>query len=104
VPCTTPGVMKDSSVWVASRNLQLAREFLRREFRDCHHRDFSAIDGSSHVFLIETGQGFRHMLVIPNDTLHGADFSRLCNAQLAETLKLARGARVLLTPHGAVAR
>ena len=96
--------MKDSRIWAASENLQRAREFLQREFRDCHHRDFFSIDERSQVFLIETGRGFRYMLVIPKDTLERADFDRLCNAQLTETLRLAREGRVLLTPDGAVAR
>jgi hypothetical protein len=39
--------------------LLLVREFLHREFRDCHHRDFFAFDQAAQVFLIETGRGFR---------------------------------------------
>jgi hypothetical protein len=83
--------------------LRLVREFLRREFRDCHHRDFFAIDQTAQVFLIETGRGFRHMLVVPKTTFEDADFPRLCNARLVATLKLARQGRVLLTPHGPIA-
>jgi hypothetical protein len=93
-------VMTDDRIWSASGKLQLIREFLHREFRDCHHRDFFAIDESAQVFLIETGRGFRHMLVIPRTTFECADFNRLCNAQLSATLKLAREGRVLLTPQG----
>jgi hypothetical protein len=82
--------------------LLLVREFLYREFRDCHHRDFFAFDRTAQVFLIETGRGFRHMLVVPKDTFEDADLGRLCNAELATTLKLAREGRVMLTPHGPV--
>jgi hypothetical protein len=84
------------------KKLHLVREFLYREFRDCHHRDFFAFDGTAQVFLIETGRGFRHMLVIPKATFEDADIGFLCNAQLAATLKLAREGRVMLTPEGPV--
>jgi hypothetical protein len=82
--------------------VRLVREFLCREFRDCHHRDFFAFDKTAQVFLIETGRGFRHMLVVPKDTFEDGDVGRLCNAELAETLKLAREGRVMLTPRGPV--
>jgi hypothetical protein len=82
--------------------LQIVREFLCREFRDCHHRDFFAFDKTAQVFLIETGRGFRHMLVVPKATLEGGDVGRLCNAELAATLKLAREGRVMLTAEGPV--
>jgi hypothetical protein len=81
--------------------LLLIRDFLRREFRDCHHRDFIAFDQTAQVFLIETGRGCRHMLVIPKATFEHPDFARLCNAELAATLRRAGGARVTLTPQGA---
>jgi hypothetical protein len=82
--------------------LLLIREFLWREFRDCIHRDFFAFDQTAQVFLIETGRGFRHMLVIPKATFDTGDLARLCNAHLAATLKLAREGRVMLTPQGPV--
>jgi hypothetical protein len=85
-----------------AQKLLLVREFLCREFRDCHHRDFFAFDGTAQVFLIETGRGFRHMLVVPRDTFEAADLGFLCNAHLAATLKLARDGRVMLTPEGPV--
>jgi hypothetical protein len=82
--------------------LLLIREFLWREFRNCHHRDFLAFDQTAQVFLIETGHGFRHMLVIPKATFEDPELGRLCNAHLAATLKLAREGRVMLTPQGPV--
>jgi hypothetical protein len=82
--------------------LLLVREFLHREFRDCHHRDFFAFDQAAQVFLIETGRGFRYMLVIPKATFEDDGLPRLCNAQLAATLKLSREGRVTLTPRGPV--
>jgi hypothetical protein len=82
--------------------LLLVREFLWREFRDCHHRDFFAFDQTAQVFLIETGRGFRHMLVIPKATFEHPDLPRLCIAHLAVTLKLAREGRVMLTSQGPV--
>jgi hypothetical protein len=82
--------------------LQVVRGFLQRTFRDCHHRDFFTLDQNAHVFLIETGRGFRYMLVVPRETFERADLGGLCNARLAETLKLARAGRVLLTPEGPV--
>jgi hypothetical protein len=80
--------------------LRLVREFLRREFRDCYHRDFFAFNQTAHVFLIETGRGSRLTLIITKATFEDPHFARLCNAELAETLKRAREARVLLTPQG----
>jgi hypothetical protein len=82
--------------------LQLIREFLWREFRDCYHFDFFALDQTAQVFLIETGCGFRHMLVVPKATFDDVDVGRLCNAHLAVTLKGAREGRVTLTPDGPV--
>jgi hypothetical protein len=82
--------------------MRLVREFLCREFRDCHHRDFFAFDKAAQVFLIETGRGFRHMLVVPKAAFEDGDIGRLLNAELAATLKLAREGRVMLTPTGPV--
>jgi hypothetical protein len=82
------------------RKLELVRDLLRRAFRDCYHRDFFAFDRTAHVFLIETGRGVQLTLVIPKATFEVPDFGRLCNAQLAETLRLARNGRVVLTPQG----
>ena len=81
--------------------LLLVREFLRREFRDCHHRDFFAFDQAAQVFLIETGRGFRHALVIPKATFDHPDFAFFCNAQLADALQQARGFPLTLRPDGA---
>jgi hypothetical protein len=80
--------------------VEVVREFLRREFRECHHRDFFAFDETAQVFIIETARGYRHMLVIPNATFEYPDFVRLCNAHLAATLALVRESRVILTPQG----
>lgn len=80
--------------------VELVREFLRPEFRECHHRDFFAFDETAQVFIIETARGYWHMLVIPNATFEHPDFARLCNAQLAATLALVRESRVILTPQG----
>jgi hypothetical protein len=80
--------------------LRLIREFLRREFRDCDHRDFFAFDRTAQVFLIDTGRGTRLTLVVPKATFEHPDFARVCNAQLVDALKLTREGRVLLTPHG----
>jgi hypothetical protein len=96
--------MTDQRLWapVDQEKLQLIREFLRREFRECHHRDFLTLDQTAQVFLIETGRGFRYMLVIPKATFDDAALPHLCNAQLAATLKLSREGRVTLTPRGPV--
>jgi hypothetical protein len=48
--------------------VELVREFLRREFRDCYCFDFVAFDESAQVFLIDTWCGFRHMLIVPKAT------------------------------------
>jgi hypothetical protein len=86
----------------AEGRLELVREFLRREFRDCYHRDFFAFDETAQVFIIETSRGRWHMLIIPTATLEHPDFAQLCNAQLADTLTLACERRVTLTPQGPV--
>jgi hypothetical protein len=97
--------MTDHRLWAPfdQEKLHLIREFLRREFRECHHRDFFTLDQTAHVFLIETGRGFKHTLIIPRATFQAADLPRLCNRQLTETLKLASQGRVLLMPDGPVA-
>jgi hypothetical protein len=82
--------------------VQLVREFLRREFRECYHRDFFAFDQTAQVFLIETGRGLRHMLVIPRGTFEKADLFQLCDTHLAEIIESTRDGHVLLTPHGPV--
>jgi hypothetical protein len=82
--------------------LRVVREFLRREFRDCSHRDFVVFDEA--VFVIETGRGSMLTLVIPKATFENQDFVRLLNAQLAETLELERASRVVLTPQGPIVR
>jgi hypothetical protein len=80
--------------------LLLVREFLRREFRDCYHRDFFAFDLTAQVFLIETGRGYRHTLVVPRTTLDHPDLAALCNPRLVASLTVARDRRVTLTPEG----
>jgi hypothetical protein len=82
--------------------LRLVREFLRREFRDCSHRDWVVFDEA--VFLIETERGSMHTLVIPSATFENPDFGRLLNGQLAETLELERARRVVLTRQGPIVR
>jgi hypothetical protein len=82
--------------------LRLVREFLRREFRDCSHRDWVVFDEA--VFLIETERGSMLTLVIPSATFENPDFGRLLNAQLAETLEVERASRVVLTPQGPIVR
>jgi hypothetical protein len=87
---------------LAEGKLQLVREFLRREFRDCSHRDFVAFDEA--VFVIETERGSMLTLVIPRPTFDNQDFVRLLTARLAETLEFERASRVVLTPQGPVIR
>jgi hypothetical protein len=78
----------------------LVREFLRREFRGCKHRDFVTFDPTTHVFIIEPERGVRRTLVIPTATFDVVDFGALLNAQLAETLTHAGEGGVTLTPDG----
>jgi hypothetical protein len=89
-----------SSQGPVKAEVELVREFLRREFRECHHLDFFAFDERAQVLIIETPRGYWHMLVIPNATFESPDFARLCNANLAATLALVRESRVILTPQG----
>jgi hypothetical protein len=84
----------------AEGHLQLVREFLRREFRDCSHRDYSQVDPPAQVFIIETEHNVRRTLVIPKVTFEVVDFPALCNAELVDVLKAARGGRITLTPEG----
>jgi hypothetical protein len=84
--------------------IELVREFLRREFRECQHRDFFELDEIAQVFIIETPRRYWHILVIPKATFEHPDFARLCNAQLAATLALVRESRVTLTPQGPLVR
>jgi len=81
--------------------LQRVREFLRREFRGCEHRDFFAFDRTAQVFVIGSDHTLRHTLVIPKETFEDQDFALLLNPHLVATLKLAGEARVTLTPQGA---
>jgi hypothetical protein len=67
-------------------NVNLVRDFLRREFRDSEHRDFVVFHPTAQVFIIVTPRGVRHMLVIPEATFEAAHFSALCNASLADAL------------------
>jgi hypothetical protein len=57
---------------------------------------------TAQVFLIDTWCGFRRMLIVPKATLDDADIGLLCNAHLAEMLKVPRESRVTLTPQGPV--
>jgi hypothetical protein len=81
--------------------LQLVREFLQREFRDCQHRDFFAFDTTAQVFVIGSERSLRYTLVIPKETFENPDFARLLNVHLVTALKAARGVRLTLTPQGA---
>lgn len=81
--------------------LLLVREFLRREFRDCQHRDYFEFHTATQVFLIDTDRNVRHTLVVPRGTFEDADFALLLNVQLVTALKLAGGVRITLTPQGA---
>ena len=78
----------------------MVRELLRREFRDCSHRDYSQVEPPAHVFIIETEHNVRHTLVIPKVTFDVVDFPALCNAELVDVLKAARDGRVTLKPEG----
>lgn len=78
--------------------LQRVREFLRREFQGCPHRDYFEFDKTAQVFLIGPDRNVRHTLVIPKDTFEDADFVLLLNQQLVAALKLAGARRVTLTP------
>ena len=81
--------------------LQRVREFLRREFRSCQHRDVFAFHRTAQVFVIGSDHSLRHTLVIPKETFEDQDFALLLNPHLVTTLKLAGEARVTLTPQGA---
>jgi hypothetical protein len=93
-------MVHDDWIWAASAKLQRVREFLEREFRECRHSDFFAAQDGAQVFLIETARGLKHRLVVPRITLERAEVGRLCNAELADTLRLARESCVVLTPQG----
>lgn len=81
--------------------LELVREFLRREFRGCQHRDYFAVDGTAaQVFVIEATPRLRHTLVIPKATFEDEDFGLLLDAHLLTTLKLAGEAPVTMTSRG----
>jgi hypothetical protein len=80
--------------------LQLAREFLRREFRGCQHRDYFEFHTTMQVFVIETERGVRHTLAITRRTFEEGDFSRLLDHQLVTALEGANGGRITLTPRG----
>jgi hypothetical protein len=82
--------------------LLLLRQFLYREFRECRHDDFFAADERSHVFVMESPRSVTHTLVVPAITFADPGFARLCNAELAETLKRAGERHILLTPRGPV--
>jgi PHD/YefM family antitoxin component YafN of YafNO toxin-antitoxin module len=83
--------------------VRLVLQFLRREFRDCRHRDYFAAHERAHVFVVETERGDRHMLVIPEATFQAEQFTTLLNAGLAATLARARNSRVTLTRDGPAA-
>jgi hypothetical protein len=51
-------------------------------------------------FIIETEHNVRRTLVIPKVTFEVVDFPALCNAELVDVLKAARGGRITLTPEG----
>jgi hypothetical protein len=74
---------------------------MRREFRDCQHRDYFEFHTATPVFLIDTERNVRHTLVVPRGTFEDTDFALLLNVQLVTALKLAGGVRITLTPQGA---
>jgi hypothetical protein len=80
--------------------LRLVRDFLRREFRDCQHRDYWEFHTRMQVFVIETERGMRHTLAITQRTLENGDLGVLLNQHLVTALEDARGRRVTLTPRG----
>jgi hypothetical protein len=81
--------------------LHLAREFLRREFRDGELRDNFSFDRTAQVFVIDVNRDLQHMLVIPRETFEDAEFAELFNTHLLTTLKAAGRAPVTLTSQGA---
>jgi hypothetical protein len=81
--------------------LQLTRDFLRREFRGCEVRDYFAIYGSAfQIFIVEVSPRLRHTLLIPGETFLGEGFAGLLDVHLVTTLTLAREAPVTLTSRG----
>ena len=80
--------------------LQLAREFLRREFHGCQHRDYFEFHTTMQVFVVETEKGVRHTLAITKRTFEEADLGRLLDHQLVTALEGAPGGRITLTPRG----
>jgi hypothetical protein len=80
--------------------LHLVREFLRREFRGCQHRDYFEFHTKMQVFVIETKRDVRHTLAITKRTFEEGDFGRVLNEHLVTALKAAPGGRITLTPRG----
>lgn len=81
--------------------LQLVREFLAREFRDCQLRDYFSFDRTAQVFVLNANHsGLRHTLVIPRETFDDAEFAEQFGTHLVATLKDAGGAPVTLSSQG----
>jgi hypothetical protein len=76
----------------------LVREFLRRQFRDCQHREFLAFDPLAQIFIVETKGGVRSTLVVPKVTFDAENFSALFTVQLVDALE--RDGHVTLNPDG----
>jgi hypothetical protein len=104
-PCSAAARMPERwrSIWnpSAEKHVELLREFLQREFRDCHHRDYFQLDPPAQIFIVETKRDVTHTLVVPKATfVEAPDFPSLCNGQLVDALEAAPDGRVTLTPHG----
>jgi hypothetical protein len=104
-PCNSTARMPERwrSMWnpSAEKHLEVLREFLQREFRDCHHRDYFQLNPPAQIFIVETKRDVTHTLVVPKATfVEAPDFPSLCNGQLVDALEAAPDGRVTLTPHG----
>jgi len=73
--------------------LQLVREFLEREFRNCEHRDFFAFDTTAQVFVIGSERNLRYTLVIPKETFEDPDspVSSMCTSLRRSRLRAVSG-------------
>jgi hypothetical protein len=94
------GAEHDSPRPVDDATLRPVRDFLAREFRDWLQLEYFDVAEDAMMFVLETDQGRQHTLAVPVETFKDADFMRLCNAELAEAIKLAQWRRVTLTPNG----
>jgi hypothetical protein len=76
----------------------LVREFLRREFRDCQHREFVAFEPLAKIFIVEAKDGIRRTLLVPRATFDADNFSGFFTVQLVDALE--RDRHVTLNPDG----